>query len=106
MSLVQEGTLVGFVSFAVLDRGEEESFEGDSSCFFVLELISFAILSVLESINSLNPCKSTPCSISFFISSFSDFKMGFILLWNYFQFSLRMLGTSISLVQAASQCST
>ena len=96
--------MAGFVSFAVLDGGEEESFEGDreASVFFVartdvranvFEFISLEMLSVLEFIKSVKPCKRTPCSTSFLKSSFIVFKMGFILVLYSLQFSLRIFGT-------------
>ena len=100
------GNLGRFVSFAVLDRGEEESFEGDreASVFVVartdvranvFEFICLEILSVLEFIKYLKPCKRTPCSTSFLKSSFIVFKMGFILVLYSLQFSLRIFGTSL-----------
>ena len=116
MSLVQEGTLAGFVSFVTFEGEEEVSFEGEreASVFFmvradvraeVLKFISFEILSVFELIRSVNPCSRTPYSTSFLKSSFIIFKMGFILVLYSLQFSLRILGTSFSWVQAASRCS-
>ena len=99
--------MAGFVSYAVLYGGEEESFEGDREASFmfvartnvranVFELINLEILSVFEFIKSFSPSKRTPCSTSFLKSSFIVFKMGFILVLYSLQFSLRIFGTSLS----------
>ena len=99
--------MAGFVSFAIHDGEEEESFEGEreASVFFVartdvranvFEFISLEILSVLEFIRSVKPCKRTPCSTSFLKSSFIVFKMGFILVLYSFQSPLSIFGTSLS----------
>ena len=79
ISLVQEGTLGGFVNFVTLVPASFEG-EGEASLFFVVmrdvvELISVVILSVLELISSVNISKSIPCSMSFLNSSFIISKM-------------------------------
>ena len=77
MSLVQEGTMAGLVSFAGLGGGEE-LFGGECSLFFTL-LKKDIMFSALEAINFSNPCKSPSFSISFLVSSLIIFSIGFTL---------------------------